>query len=528
MDGTEMSMLEQVAPPQTAAGLAAELLKLELITAPDLPAERDRALAAQRLAVRLGRRDLYLRATLHLGDVRGREGDTVELGRIAHAVYPEAVQIGDAYLLARSHRQLSVFFYSVGDLANAMAHVVQCMSHTGDDVLPAIRARHLMSLAVVLDETGATEEAAGRFAEALAIAETLGDELMTLTVLNNMTYTAFEQGDRELAERLADRMREIARSHGIPIPASNLDTMARVWMMSGRYAQAENELAPLWDEDSAHLLNVGHAIVEALVTAAEAQREQHAYDRAQRTLDHAVRLCAERDLPGFRAKTREAQALLYAAAGRWQEAFEEFRRFHTETQALQSAQREARAQSLHAVYEADEARRASATFREMAYRDALTTLHNRRYVDEVLPTLLAGPACRVLSVALLDLDHFKTVNDTLSHQAGDRVLQEVATVLLRSVPAAATVARLGGEEFVLLLPGFDAAAGLRTAEAARRAVAEHDWTPITGTLAVTTSVGVTTVTCDGAGTPSATLEAADRHLYEAKRAGRDRVCAGTR
>ncbi|BCY09289.1 diguanylate cyclase [Actinoplanes sp. L3-i22] len=521
-----MTTLGQVTEPQAAtADLEAQLLALELTTSSDLPDERARATAAQHLALRLGRRDLYLRARLALGDVLGREGDTVELGRIAHSVYAEAVEVGDAYLLARSHRQLSIFFYSVSDLANAMAHVVQCMSFTSDDVLPAIRARHIMSLAVVLDETGATEEATRRFREALAITTALGDGQLTLSVLNNMTYTAFEQGDRQLAEQLADQMREIARDQGIPIPASNRDTMARVWMMSGRFAEAENELAPLWDEASAHLLNVGHAIVEALVTAAEAQREQHAYDRAQQTLDRAVRLCAERDLPGFRARTREAQALLYAAAGRWQEAFEEFRRFHTESQALQSAQREARAQSLHAVYEADEARRASETFRELAYRDALTALHNRRYVDELLPTLLSGTGHPTLSAALIDIDHFKSVNDTLSHQVGDLVLKELATILLRSAPATATVARLGGEEFVLLLPGCDAGAGRRAAEAVRRAVAEYDWIPVTGGRAITASLGVTTVACDGTVSPSAILAAADHHLYEAKRTGRNRVCA---
>ncbi|MEV4281676.1 GGDEF domain-containing protein [Actinoplanes xinjiangensis] len=475
------------------------------------------------MAQRLGRRDLYLRALLHRGNVLSREGDTVEAGRIAHRVYAEAAEFGDSYLLARSHHSLSVFFYQVGDLANSLAHAVQCMTSTNTDTPPSIRARHIMALAVMLDETGATEEAAQRFDEALTITTALGDGLMTLRVLNNMTYGAYEQGDRELAETLADRIRETARSHGLPVQATSLDTMARVWMMSGRYAQAENELAPLWDEASAHLLDVGYAMVEALITAAEAQREQGAFDRAQRTLDRAVQLCADRDLPGFRAQTREAQALLYAAAGRYREAFEEHRRFHSDTQALQSAQREARAQTLHAVYEADEARRSSDTFREMAYRDALTRLHNRRYVDELLPRLLAAAGQGVLSVALLDLDRFKRINDTLSHHVGDLVLQQLALILLRNTPAAATVARLGGEEFVILLPDLDATAGQQAAETVRQAVAEHDWTPITGGLPVTASIGVTTIV-DGDATAAASLAAADRNLYAAKHRGRNQVC----
>ena len=101
-----------------------------------------------------------------------------------------------------------------------------------------------------------------------------------------------------------------------------------------------------------------------------------------------MRMSEERGLHAVRARAREEQAALYAATGRFREAYDEHRAFHAAATALHSAQREARARALQAVFEATEARRASEHFREMAHRDALTGLYNRRYVNERLPALL--------------------------------------------------------------------------------------------------------------------------------------------
>ncbi|MDI6105452.1 diguanylate cyclase [Actinoplanes sp. NEAU-A12] len=508
-----------------AAELEARLLALELNSAQDFRADLQKAVDLERAAERLGRRDLQLRARMVQADVLIREGDTGEAGRISHQMYAEAVQLGDPYVLARSHRALSIFFYQVGDVANTLAHAVHCMSFTGDDVPMAIRARHLSSLGVILDVSGSSAEAVRRFEEALAITTALGDGKQTLQILNNMTYTAYEQNDPERAAALVERMRQVARSSGVPLSATCLDTVARVAMLSGRHAEAESVLAPLVDGTLAHLVDEGHILVEAMVTTAEAQREQRAYDRAQATLEQATDLCEQRDLTGLRVQVRKARALLYAATGRYREAFEEHQRFHDESEALQCVQRDVRARTLQAVYEAEEARRTGEIFRQMAYRDALTGLHNRRHVDEQLPTLLAGTMVEPMSIALIDIDHFKRINDTLSHQVGDLVLQELAAVLQRSAPAGATVARLGGEEFVILLPGHDSVDGVRACEAVRQAIRDHDWRPVTGGLRVTASIGVTTVNCDDV-SASAALAAADHNLYAAKHAGRDQVCAG--
>jgi diguanylate cyclase (GGDEF)-like protein len=184
------------------------------------------------------------------------------------------------------------------------------------------------------------------------------------------------------------------------------------------------------------------------------------------------------------------------------------------------------------MYETGEARRQSRRYREMSLRDPLTGLYNRRHVDEQLPLLLGpgGTPAAPVTVALLDLDHFKRVNDTCGHDVGDAVLRRVATLLQQAVPAdgaraigGSFAARMGGEEFLLVLvdTADDAAAALL--EDLRRTVAAHPWAELTGTVPVTTSIGVTSTAAFARPTPADLLGLADEHLYRAKDAGRDRV-----
>jgi diguanylate cyclase (GGDEF)-like protein len=260
---------------------------------------------------------------------------------------------------------------------------------------------------------------------------------------------------------------------------------------------------------------------------AETLRLGHRYEEAQAALDAGAAMAEERNLRLIRAQAREGQAALYADTGRYREAYEEHRVFYAEATALHSAQREARAHALQAAYDATEARRVSEELRELAHRDALTGLYNRRYVDERLPALLIEAAARhtPISLAIVDLDHFKRVNDTLSHNTGDTVLRQIGQLLSEAATGRTVAARLGGEEFLLILPDVDAREALLACEELRLRIRSHDWSSVTHGLPVTTSIGVTTAV-DGPHAVNDLLERADHHLYAAKRAGRDRVVGG--
>jgi diguanylate cyclase (GGDEF)-like protein len=159
---------------------------------------------------------------------------------------------------------------------------------------------------------------------------------------------------------------------------------------------------------------------------------------------------------------------------------------------------------------------------QMAVTDGLTALANRRSFDRALERELQR-AVRTngrLSVVLVDIDHFKGLNDSHGHLVGDTVLRQVAAALRECGREYDTIARYGGEEFAAVLPGCSPGLALQVAERLRRAVEEAPTD-----VAVTASAGVATFPYDGVDAASL-VQAADEALYAAKRAGRNQVrCA---
>jgi two-component system, cell cycle response regulator len=154
----------------------------------------------------------------------------------------------------------------------------------------------------------------------------------------------------------------------------------------------------------------------------------------------------------------------------------------------------------------------------LATRDPLTGVYNRAVFDERLAELVATAqrSERPLSLIVLDVDHFKQVNDGFGHQAGDDVLRVVGRTLISNSRAEDVAARFGGDEFAVLLPGVPGPVALSVAERLRVSVNRD--VPIGG---ITVSAGVATLPRSG-GTPQQLLAAADVALYQSKRDGRDR------
>jgi diguanylate cyclase (GGDEF)-like protein len=169
--------------------------------------------------------------------------------------------------------------------------------------------------------------------------------------------------------------------------------------------------------------------------------------------------------------------------------------------------------------------RRSETLEHAALTDALTGMQNRRYFDDALREYI-GEFKRIgrpVGLMILDLDHFKRVNDTHGHDIGDEVLKAVAKCLKDMTRYHDVVARLGGEEFAVVTPNMEAEPLSRFAERIRKAIAGTAVMSGNIRLRITTSVGL--AVWNGEETAEEFYRRADRQLYEAKRMGRNRVCA---
>jgi diguanylate cyclase (GGDEF)-like protein len=446
---------------------------------------------------------------LVLAELDNRNGRVPEGVRQARAILGAS---DDRLVLAHAHAVVAGGLWRVGDNAEAVRHAYPAnrMLH-GDDPI-VLRVDHAIILALQVNDQriGGTSHAEFRVAQQLADAS--GVPALILANLNNWAWCCYTDGDLATAAELVRRMRAHSQTTGERLNASCADTVARILLETGRPAEA-NAVIQQAIQDAAP--TDSDAIPAALITLADIQRRDGNIGTAMRTLE-ACRAIAARDrLPDVDALALRMLAGCHAELGDYRTAYQEMVDFHEAWTVRRSEQSEVMARVAHAQFAVDEAQRNTERFREMAERDALTGLWNRRRSDAQLAAVLGAgrPTC----VALLDLDHFKLVNDRYSHAVGDVVLCRVAEIL-RAMPGHA--GRHGGEEFILILN-----ADLRTAEemceAVRVAVATYDWQAVADGLLVTTSVGLARLRPgDDA---HSIMRRADKHLYAAKRASRNRV-----
>jgi diguanylate cyclase (GGDEF)-like protein len=510
-----------------AETLSDMLLTIEDERSWDPQTELARALRIEEAARVLGDQLLIARAQLCQANMRLRSGDIAAASEQIWQVHEWAVANDARLLMARTHLIWAAIHQHLGDSEQALEHALLAVELLDDDSTTHMHIWHRTKLADALWSAGSMDAARVRYAQAEELAVLTGSPIL-LCLLNNHAYAEYDTGNQERAEEVADRLQRLADERGIPLEPAFLDTIGAIQVGNGRFAQAEATMRLCIERHGEGRHEDADALAEYLLTLAQAQRGLGAYQRAQRSLDTCRDLCVERDLVDVLVRAHQEQAELHAARGEFAEAFAVHKMFFSAYQNLHSLQREARTRTRQAMFETVEARQEAERFREQARRDPLTGLHNRRFVDEALPALIESDPGLV--VALLDLDHFKQVNDRLSHNVGDQVLIEVAAILADGVAAACPAgfaARMGGEEFLIVLPGTDPGAARALLDGIRRTVRDHGWRELTGGLPVTVSIGVAASADVAAPTQPTLLSTADSHLYAAKHAGRDRVVAPT-
>jgi diguanylate cyclase (GGDEF)-like protein len=522
------------------AALGEAIRSHEIARTLDDPALRCRALVLQ-AAVMLQR-----------GDLHGAVALTTEAEPHAEAADDDAARAE----LAAVKGQLNFFAGSYPESLAQAERAIAIADRLADIGLRVFTRRYAC---VVFGNIGVSDWH-GRLQEVLRLsiaADNAWDEAMSR---NDIAHFTMEQGDLEGAEReiaVAIATAEPLAPHNRFALAVLSCTRSEIRLRGGRAEDALSDARLAVDLLTASGDPNPYLLAMTVVMEVQALLALGRLDEAERSGQRAVERLGER-VPQARSMILTTVAAALREAGRTEEAYgvlahsvEVERRAFQELSALQRGLERATLETSAARSESDalaaknrelqgvvrelaEARSAlerrteqletlQEQLREQADRDWLTGLHNRRYLAREVGRHAAAPGPGPFSLAVLDLDHFKAVNDRFGHQAGDEVLMRVAALLLDAMRGQDVVVRTGGEEFVLLMPQTDANAAATACERLRAAIRDEPWSRIAPGMTLTASIGV--ATAENASDLRALTDIADQRLYAAKRAGRDRVAA---
>ena len=418
---------------------------------------------------------------------------------------------GSKLALSWALNMVGVVFWYVQQHARAAEHCAQAVALARGAEDPLLVGLCLVNLAGVQQAMAAKAREAGdkRAADAcferalLASREAVslllheGELAQRVICLLNLAVARLARGEIAHAAALLAEVDALPAVDGDRVRLFRDEVAVEVLLASGRHADA----LPLIERGlaAAEQASQFEATLNAVRQLAEAQERLGLFAEALATFKrrHALegRLTAER----IQQQARMAEVILG------------LRRLEAEMADV-TRERESIARSLAAIS------RQALDLAQDVRRDALTGISNRRHLDE---TLAATAADARFAVAMIDIDHFKSINDRFSHMAGDVVLRRFAQTLQRCSRPGDIVARFGGEEFVLLMYGADVATGRRICHQLRLALRVLEWEATLPSLTVTASFGL--VSSTEASGREALLALADRRLYAAKRGGRDRV-----
>lgn len=418
---------------------------------------------------------------------------------------------GSKVALSWALNMVGVVFWYVQQHARAAeycAQAVSCARDAGDALVVGLCLvnfagvqRAMVAAALAAGDAARARVCLGQAAdasrEALTLLEAAGELAQRIICVLNLSMAHLSMGEIAEAEALLTAVDALPPVDGDRVRLFRDEVAVEVLLASGRHARA----MPLLHRglEAAERAQQFEAVLNAVRQLAEAHEQlgQHAEALAYFKRRHAMegRITAER----IQQQARTIEIVLG------------LRRLEAEVADV-TREREVIARSLTAIS------REALHLAEDARRDALTGISNRRHLDETLAVMAADA---VFAFAMVDVDHFKSINDRFSHVVGDMVLRRVAQTLKRRMRAGDMVVRFGGEEFVLLMFDADLAVGRRVCQQLRMALRVLEWDDELPSLTVTASFGL--AGSAEAENHASLLALADRRLYAAKRGGRDRV-----
>ncbi len=440
---------------------------------------------------------------------------------------------------------ISWSYRSFGDYGVAAEYGMRAarIAHTRGNRLQEARVNNI--LGVIYAEMNDLDAALEMGRKVLALYREAGSITGECTALNNLAMTYLEKGEGEKALEYCQKGLHLAlEHHSDSIVRSMMNTMGETYLGLKDFGRAEEYLLQALalsreqkasSDELLSQLNLGK-----IYTA------QGNLEAAQGALQSALALSQAASDRSGAYKCYQALSEIYEKQGLYQQALEHHKRFHEIRESifnenaarrldglkvvhqLETAQRDAEIHYLKTIElkrEIEERKNAQASLERLAAIDPLTGLLNRREFyrlgEHEFEAAIEHERC--LTAILVDLDHFKHINDSYGHAVGDQVLVQTASMVRESLRQGEIIGRYGGDELVILLPESSCPQGRQIAERLReRVMAEPVATP-KGDLTITLSLGLAELRETRCATFEMLIECADQALYAAKQSGRNCV-----
>lgn len=474
----------------------------------------------------------------------------------------EGLEIGreleDHALLRDCSNYLGAVYSSLGDYATGIEYVQATLDLSRVAADREGIASALTNLGLLHHYLGHNEQAVEFHQESVKLSRELSDQKRESAALNNLGIALTKLEQFEQAAQVLNQVLPLARTVDDALAEGRaLANLAEVYGPLGRHQEALNA-----SEQSLALLRIfggPEGEIQGLFSLGMAHFNLGSLEESARLFGLALQLAETTGSKGLAHQLHRQLAVVHRSMGDLDKALTHFERHHVLERELSSEEAERKVRATSAQREAERARAESEIFRlrnielaravssftevdkqksellrelheksaeleRQAQEDVLTGLFNRRYLETSLATEFAH--CRQnrlpLCVAMIDVDHFKQINDRYSHMMGDQVLAQLAMILQNSSRSRDTVARYGGEEFVIAMPATTETQALISCERLRQAVEEYNWSVFHPELRVTISIGL----ADDRQVENheKQLHVADARLYQAKHQGRNRLC----
>ncbi|MGY4857636.1 diguanylate cyclase [Cryobacterium sp. AP23] len=455
---------------------------------------------------------------------------------------------GDLLAQSSVHCTLALAFHETALEEPALSHVLGALEAARACGNLTAEFWALSRSSMVHQALGDAERSIELGRQAIELADTLDDPEAAFAAVNNLGDACLEIAR---AQRAAGEDPSTALNEGLALTRTAVaraleprhafrETIARTNLVGylielGQYAEARAQAAR--SKTIATANNYRNLAVNNDAQLAEVARAEGRVDLACAMMDAQLADPSVAEDAALKVKLHRELYEMHSAAGRFQEALQHHEKLHVlmlgltrQTAGLQSRMlinsleiEQARHEAQRAQLEAEMQRIRAEELDEQANTDPLTRLPNRRALDRQLPEMMSNAAVQSepLCAVMIDMDHFKEVNDQHGHAAGDRVLATMAEILGDTTRNTDLAVRVGGEEFLLVLGNTDLDQAVQICERLLGEVRGHPWSEQTAGLNCTASVGVALLRQGES--VSRWLGRADAALYEAKAAGRNRV-----